>query len=225
MSHIDFDNFTEDYNKLLNENTKFFSSDEAYFCSYKVDIVKRIIKNQPFKILEYGCGIGRNIPFLKMTFNKAVIFGSDISQKSIEIARKNNPDIEFWNDTDLSSQRVGFDFIFVSNVYHHIPLHERLNVTKKLFHMLSPGGELIIFEHNPYNPITRRIVNTCPYDEDAILLPAKELRYYIKAANFQLQKQGYALFFPPILKKLSKLERYMEYLPLGGQYWTHVIRE
>ena len=43
--------------------------------------------------------------------------------------------------------------------------------------MLKNDGQLIIFEHNPLNPITRKIVKECEYDEDAILLTPKKNKY------------------------------------------------
>ena len=36
--------------------------------------------------------------------------------------------------------------------------------------MLSEKGNIFITEHNPYNPVTRKIVSECAYDKDAILL-------------------------------------------------------
>jgi SAM-dependent methyltransferase len=84
---VDFDNYTDNYNQLLNESTSFFSSSDEYFAKYKIDLVRKQTRISPKRILEYGCGIGRNIAFLKQEFPDALIFGSDISNASLEIAR------------------------------------------------------------------------------------------------------------------------------------------
>ncbi len=60
---------------------------------------------------------------------------------------------------------------------------------------------MIIFEHNPYNPITRFMVNTCEFDKDAVLLTRKELIKIFINNGFSLIKGKYCLFFPPRLLK------------------------
>ena len=119
---VDFDDYTENYNSLLRESTGFFSESEAYFAKYKVDILRREVPVGVKRLLEYGCGIGRNIPFLRAAFPEATITGSDISEASLEIARKENPGVEFFlehADTDVADL---YEVIFIAGVFHHIPL-------------------------------------------------------------------------------------------------------
>jgi len=47
-------------------------------------------RNERIKILEIGCGGGRNLFFLKEKYNRLNIFGTDISKTAIEFARKTN---------------------------------------------------------------------------------------------------------------------------------------
>jgi hypothetical protein len=78
-----------------------------------------------------------------------------------------------------------------------------------------------VFEHNPYNPITRRIVSTCPYDDAAVLLTPEELRRHLEAEGFKQPHTKYCLFIPPSLSWLTWMERGLGWLPLGGQYFVH----
>jgi 2-polyprenyl-3-methyl-5-hydroxy-6-metoxy-1,4-benzoquinol methylase len=117
-----------------------------------------------------------------------------------------------------------FDVIFVAGVFHHVPPPQRESVSKTLMDRLAPGGKVFVFEHNPYNPVTRRIVNTCPYDADAVLLKPAELKRTLKNAGMTLEKQAYCLFVPPSLPALRGLERHLGWLPLGGQYWVQACR-
>lgn len=223
MKKVDFDEYTENYNQLLREKTGFFSEDEAYFASYKVSILKsRLVDSR--HILEFGCGIGRNIPFLKSAFVGATIEGSDVSEQSLQLARSANPGVTFWREGDHADHPKKFDLIFVAGVFHHIPPAERDAVVAALFDRLVPAGDVFIFEHNPYNPITRKIVSNCPFDEDVILLKPKELIRRLESGGFHVIKREFALFFPPRLKFLLGLERGMGWLPLGGQYWVHARR-
>ena len=91
--------------------------------------------------------------------------------------------------------------------------------------LLDAGGELFLFEHNPYNPITRKIVSECIYDEDAILIKPKELIDLASETHLKYIKHRYCLFVPPKYKFLTKLEKYLGSIPLGGQYWVHLIKE
>jgi SAM-dependent methyltransferase len=224
-NRVDFDDFTENYNQLLNEGTRFFSSSEEYFAQYKVDILRKQVCSPVSRLLEYGCGIGRNIPFLQKAFPNTAIIGSDISAKSLEIARQCNAGVEFFQEDDDNLKPLEpFDIIFVAGVFHHVPAAQRLDVARTLFKRLSPGGLLFVFEHNPFNPVTRRIVNNCPYDEDAVLLKPSELTAILSQASLSVQHKAYCLFVPPKLSVLTHLESRLGWLPLGGQYWVQAKR-
>jgi len=47
MKKVDFDEYTKNYNELLRRETRFVSSDEAYFAKYKVLLVREIIRDEP----------------------------------------------------------------------------------------------------------------------------------------------------------------------------------
>lgn len=220
---VDFDKYTNNYNELLREGTGFFSSNEEYFAKYKVKLLKEQVLGSPKRILEYGCGIGRNIPYLKEAFPNAEIVGTDISEESLNLASSLYKESKF--EVEHDGLDIGkFDLIFVAGVFHHVPITARSMVASVLYERLSTGGDLAIFEHNPYNPITRRIVNDCPYDADAVLLPPRELSEYIKQSGLIVCKKSYCLFVPPWLSMISGLEKYLGWLPLGGQYWVHAVR-
>ena len=219
MKKVDFDAYASNYNDLLREKTGFFTEDETYFARYKVAIAARLVEVQPRAVLEFGCGIGRNIPFLRQAFPSAAVMGADVSAKSIEIARQENPGVHFWVEGDAEGARSGFDLIFVAGVFHHIPPTERPGAAAAIAQRLNPGGVVVVFEHNPYNPVTRKIVSECPYDEGVQLLRPREMADQLRGAGLRVRARGYSLFFPPRLKALSRLERWMGWLPLGGQYW------
>ena len=221
---VDFDEYLDNYNSLLSEATGFFSSSEEYFASYKVDIVKKLVADCAGNILEYGCGIGRNLPYLQNIYPAAKLFGSDIATASLELASKKNPNVIFFTEDGNSNQTEKFDLIFVAGVFHHVPLVDRNHIGKVLFNRLKPEGVLVVFEHNPFNPITRKIVNDCPYDEDAVLLRPKELKNILSLAGLVNISSSYCLFFPPRLKKLVKLENILYWLPLGGQYFVEASK-
>lgn len=224
VNRVDFDDYTEKYNQLLREGTAFFSTDDAYFARYKAELMKSFLRRPVKRLLEYGCGIGRNIPFLREAFPEAEVVGTDISRASLDMARQSQPEIKFFDEDDGTVDLGLFDLIFVAGVFHHVPVRKRPSIASQLYRRLQSPGDLFVFEHNPYNPVTRRIVSNCPYDEDAILLSPRELRRYLDVEGFNYSRTKYCLFIPPRFKRLVWLEPKLGWLPLGGQYFMHVSK-
>ena len=77
---------------------------------------------------------------------------------------------------------------------------------------------LVIFEHNPLNPLTVHAVNTCPFDANARLLTARKLAAAMRLAGWEPPKCEYRIFFPRQLSSLRPLERWLKKVPLGAQY-------
>jgi SAM-dependent methyltransferase len=218
MAKVNFDDYAEDYDAILKKQLRFFESGTDYFSRYKIALIKRLLQRTPSNILEFGCGVGNNIKYLLTFFHNASITGCDISAKSLDIARSRYPSAAFFLFTEATLLDIRFDLIFIANVFHHIPPKQRQTTIQLLKKLLIPGGNLFIFEHNPYNPVTRHLVNTCPFDVDAQLLRPREMISSLKHAGFSIIKRDFILFFPSALRLLRPIERYMSFMPLGGQY-------
>jgi len=215
---VNFDNYAEDYERILQEQLKFFDGQTEYFSEYKINLIKKHLSKPPGRILEYGCGIGRNLRFLREHFPAAELYASDISEKSLAVAARENPSVKvFLAGRDIIKEK--FDLIFVALVFHHINREKRLDVLQEIRQMLRDQGDLFIFEHNPYNPVTRHLVNSCPFDADAVLIKRGEMERLLITAGFKIKKGRYALYFPSALKKLRFIESLLGFIPLGGQYF------
>jgi SAM-dependent methyltransferase len=223
MTSIDFDDYSDTYADLIQKNLGFFSSDDRYFAEYKVRIVRERARSEPRRILEYGCGVGRNLGFLHDLFHEAEVSGCDISARCLQRAQEEHPYAKLFL-IGHDAIRAGFDLIFVANVFHHIVPHLRASVMETISSLLAFNGEAFIFEHNPYNPVTRHMVNTCPFDADAVLVPPKHLGALVTTHGLQIIATQYALFFPAWLRRIQFLERRMGFLPLGGQYYIHACK-
>ena len=77
---------------------------------------------------------------------------------------------------DIPLEAGSFDLVFSACVFHHIEGGEHVGIFQQLRRLLKPTGHIVTFEHNPINPVTRYMVATCPFDENAVLIPAAELR-------------------------------------------------
>ena len=225
MKKVLFDDYAESYENILHEQLSFFEEDTDYFAEYKTDLVSQSAVGKPQKILEFGCGTGRNLFFLKKKFPSSRIYGCDVSSKSLEVAAKHNPEtVLFQGVKDKATYNDQFDLIFVACVFHHIPPELWRENFMQLRDWLKNKGEIFIFEHNPYNPVTRRLVSSCPYDKGAVLLRPKEVASLLEGVGFRIIEMRYVLFFPSLLKKLRFLEKKMAFIPLGGQYYFHAIK-
>jgi len=219
MNKYDFDKDADNYNETLRNKLSSFESEDICFAEDKVIIVRNNIKSNPKKILEFGCGTGRNLKYLRMQFPSATITGCDVSEKSLEVACKENPDVEFFLlNKDCVIDK--YDLIFIANVLHHVTPLDRIGLLNRICNMLKDDGRIFVFEHNPYNPVTLRIVNTCNFDKDAILIKPKEIKKLLKESNFEIIKTNYILFFPLFLKRLKTIEKYLVNIPFGGQYFV-----
>ena len=220
-----FDDIAKSYDKALEDSLgKFCNKDISLFAEYKVKIVASKLSQTPANILEFGCGTGRNNLFMKKWFPESNIYGCDISEKSLEIAMNTNPDVKYDNiitPEDLFAQyKKPFDCIFISNVLHHIPFDEHQTWIAALYKILSNEGSIFVFEHNPYNPITKYIFNTSDIDKGAVMLKPSYCHNLLKNANFTKLKREYTLFFPWRNSFFEFVEQMFCWLPLGAQYFV-----
>jgi SAM-dependent methyltransferase len=227
MTKIDFDQYAGQYEAMIAAQTGFFNRDNDYFVRYKVERAKQLtgqsLTDNVDAVLDFGCGVGRAMPHFRTAFPNADVVGCDPSADSLAIARRDNPDCRFFTIDELNAT-TKFDLVLASCVFHHIPPAERQEALRFCRDHLKPGGRLVIFEHNPFNPVTRHLVNTCDFDADAVLLRMGETVRRMRTAQFNVAETGYCLFFPDKVASLRPLEKYLSWLPLGGQYFVSGIR-
>jgi len=120
--------------------------------------------------------------------------------------------------TNLDTLGCAYDVIVLSNVLHHVKPVDRELLICKAGSRLAIGGKLVIFEHNPINPLTRWAVSQCPFDEDVTLLPNRETGGYFGQSELVLLWREFIVFFPRWLKWLRSFEPFLSWCPLGAQY-------
>jgi len=195
-----------------------------HFADRKVHVLQSLLKQVPAEILDFGCGTGTLSAALLDGFPSTVILGVDPSARSIARAAAT---------VHAAAGRVSFavsgahrlelgdgaaEVAVAACVFHHIVPAERDSWIAELYRVLKPGGSLVVFEHNPWNPLTRRSVDRCPFDAGVELLPSPETASRMRAAGFQRVRTRHYLFLPPALYSLRRLEPLLSWLPFGGQY-------
>lgn len=225
-SKVEFDEFANNYREIHSENLKITGENSDYFSEYKIKEISRFYEtNQPIKILDFGCGDGNSEIFIEKYFQNAAIFGIDVSEESIkkatEMKEMQRSQFAVFNGLEIPYPDNFFDMVFTACVFHHIEAKQHIKILGEMHRVLKNSGRIIVFEHNPWNPFTRKLVNECIFDADAVLINPPKLRKNSKIAGFKNVKTFFTLFMPrhKFLKPFLFLEKYLRNLPIGGQYY------
>jgi len=224
-----FDPYAHSYRDLHRNSVRASGEEPDYFAAYKVECMARMLdepaSGAPLRILDFGCGVGNSIPHLVRLFPNAQIHGLDVSGESVGLAKASYPTALFGvlGEESLPLPDASIDVAMAACVYHHIPPEQRLRWTRELKRVLKPGGHVFIFEHNPLNPLTQKVVRDCPFDDDAILLSRAESLSLLKAGGFTSTDVRYIVFFPKLLAFMRPLEKLLVKVPLGAQYVAYGI--
>jgi trans-aconitate methyltransferase len=217
-----FDSYSKNYNELVNNAIRQTGYDADNLVSAKLHKLRSLfpsLSEKPFRLLDFGCGVGNLYGQVAGFFPTAVYTGVDPSKDSILKARSRyHGDVDFQEDCSNEWETNGYDLIFSAGVFHHIPHVEHTKLINKLSALLNQGGRLVIWEHNPLNPVTQKIVKDCPFDEDAVLIPSKDLKSHFTRVSLSNVQVIYTTFFPKFLSALNFMDPYLGWLPLGGQY-------
>lgn len=222
MNKPEFDQYAEQYDRVLNESIPDGLIEDGYFAEYKIALMAaRLTGNKPGRILDFGCGAGRSLPFLEQYFPDAELWGYDVSPASLKVAEERAPSAKLFFDWHTIGE-IQFDVIIAANVFHHIPPEARQQALNQCQKSLTNDGKMFMFEHNPYNPATRWIFEHCPFDADAEMFNLKTALGLAKRSGFRATQHGYTLFFPRPLAFLRGLEPLLKYVPLGAQYYVQM---
>jgi SAM-dependent methyltransferase len=224
MSGPEFDRFSLAYEELVKDpiRDRFTGGRSVFFHERKRDLIRSYFHRAKrdthgMEYLDVGCGRGELISLLRGDFGR--VAGCDPSRGMLSSVQG--------VDTQVQDEpcRIPFgtetcDFVTAVCVFHHIPPPSRLALAREAARVLRPGGIFAVIEHNPRNPVTRRIVSRTPIDDDAILLNSSEVLKLMEFAGFVPERPQYFLYVPSPIYRLAGrvVERWLRSVPLGGQY-------
>jgi SAM-dependent methyltransferase len=219
----EFDLLADEYHEQHKANVAITGEGPEYFAEYKIADLATLVRDRGFaasKIFDFGSGIGNSVPFFRKYFAQSELHCSDVSARSIEIAQTRFPGQENYVliDNEIPLPKHSQDIVFSACVFHHIPHEKHRHWLAELLRITRPGGLLVIYEHNPLNPLTVKAVNTCPLDVNAQLIRGGTMRQRALSAGWGDANVDYKLFFPSALKSLRPLEQHLGWLGLGAQY-------
>jgi ubiquinone/menaquinone biosynthesis C-methylase UbiE len=217
---MQFDEYAANYKELVDKSSgvsvEALAAEKARLIE---GILRQVVGNpKELSILDVGCGIG----LIERSLQNVVktLHGIDTSSASIAYARGQAKSAEFheYGGGTLPFEDSRFDGVFASCVLHHIPLEQRGGFVREMMRVIRPGGVAIFIEHNPLNPVTRRIVSSCVFDADAILLGLREARTLLARAGASQIDRRFMGFSPIRNSAVERAEAYLGWLPIGAQY-------
>jgi len=219
----EFDRYNESYDDAVNRAISFSGQKVESFTRAKADDLLRTIAShfdspRQLSLLDVGCGIGNYHPLLAPVVGS--VSGVDVSSVCIAKAKERNPTVSYaaYDGDHLPYPDQHFDVTFCICVLHHVPPERWPQFVSEMRRVTRAGGLVVIYEHNPKNPLTRKVVHDCEFDRDAVLLTMTQTRQLLSAAGCSDVKASSILTLPPMGGFIEKLDGLFAKLPFGSQY-------
>jgi SAM-dependent methyltransferase len=225
-----FDRHAGSYRQTVDSAVGYTGKDLAFFTEAKAHHLKKIAGrlDRPFdetELLDVGCGLGGLDALLAPHVRRLV--GVDVSEGMLDGARRLNPEVEYlaYSGHQLPFEDHTFDLVFAVCVVHHLQSSEWAPFIAEMWRVTRAGGATVIIEHNPLNPLTRRSVAACEFDEDAVLTRPAPLVRMLRSLGAPRVECRYFLFTPFGGDRVQVMERrLLARLPLGAQYIVEATR-
>jgi SAM-dependent methyltransferase len=219
----DWDAYIETYKEEVDRSISFIGQSVDYFTEVKARLLVEIAGKElgaasDLTVLDVGCGLGRVEALVQDDFKE--MHGVDITEGVIETASRTNPSVSYqvYDGSTLPFDDGHFDLTFAMGVLHHVPPPSWESLVGEMARVTRREGMVMIFEHNPLNPLTRRAVDRCEFDADATLLRMRTTIGLVRRQRMTVSDRRYIVFFPFGGARVAALERALARLPLGAQY-------
>jgi SAM-dependent methyltransferase len=223
MTETVFDGFASTYSDDVRASIGFSGVDYDFFTRAKVDILLDLIQSKvgdprTASLLDVGCGPGITGHMLDGRVRR--LTGVDTSQAMVDEAASRNAGFQYvaYGGERLPFPDRSFDVTFAICVLHHVPPDQWDSFVRELHRVTRRGGMVAVFEHNPFHPLTRRAVDRCPFDEDAVLLRRSRVASAMRNAGGTVCTSRYVIFVPIGGRRTRRLERLLGRLPAGSQH-------
>lgn len=180
--------------------------------------------------LDVGCGTGALAERLAQAGYTVV--GIDPSAGMLEILRARNPAITAveGSGTALPFGDDSFDLVYCVAVMHHIAEPAAVHQTlAEMVRVSTPGGRILIWDHNPRNPYWGPLMARVPQDTgEERLIGEAEIFAGLRAAGariFESRQLGFVPDFTPprLIRAAAALERAAEHTPFVRRLAAHNV--
>jgi SAM-dependent methyltransferase len=219
----EFDHYVESYDLEVNRAIAFSGQKVESFTRAKAHDLLRTLgahfaSPSRLKLLDVGCGIGNYHPFLTPFVD--LVCGVDVSRACVAKAQERNPAVTYsvYDGDRLPYPDGQFDVVFCVCVLHHVSPERWQPFVNEMRRATRGDGLVVIYEHNPKHPLTRKVVRDCEFDRDAVLLTRAQSRALLETAGCSNVTAHSVLTLPPLGRFIESLDRLFARLPFGSQY-------
>jgi SAM-dependent methyltransferase len=225
VGKAEFDTYKDRYRETVQTAVGFAGLNLDRYTRIKADILLDVCRHKvgnpcDLEALDVGCGVGLTDECLSSEFG--ALHGIDVSADCIGSAISRNPGVHYqaYQGDLFPFPDARFDVAFAICVMHHVHPSGWPQFVQEMSRVVRPGGIAVVFEHNPFNPLTRAAVNRCPFDANATLLPLRRVRNLFLDAGLVPIDSQYILFLPWRPPLWATVESWLRWLPLGAQYYV-----
>ena len=191
--------------KRFGHNWKKFSNLTELYEEQFIEWIKPLSKDSfnGKKVLDAGCGIGRN-SFYALNYGAKQVYAFDVEQSTVEIAKNNLSNFEnskvftdsIYDLTNLNNE--SFDIVFCIGVIHH--LSSPTEAVENLYQKVKKNGKLLIWIYGKEG-------------NERLLTLLKPIRFFTTKLPY---------FLVAWIGKLLTLALYLilKILPTKSEYWN-----
>lgn len=220
----DFDDHASGYRDEVNDSVAFAGREVDFYAERKARTLLRVVDRiagaaARRSFLDVGCGVGVTDGFLVDGVGE--LHGTDVASEAVDRAASANPDGVYtaYDGHHLPYESGRFDVAFAICVLHHVEPADRLAFHRELGRVVRPGGLVVLFEHNPLNPLTRVAVSRCEFDEGVVLAGRRALLDLARHAGLEPVEHRYMLFLPMGGGVGDATDRLLGRVPIGAQHY------
>jgi len=224
----EFDGYAASYDEAVNQSLAFLGVKVDYFtrvkAAYLLDLLQEHFgRTDAVDLLDIGCGVGNYHALIGDRVG--ALSGVDPSGACLDQASRRNPAVDYtqYDGMRLPFADGQFDAAVTICVMHHVPPAQWPTFAAEMKRVVRPGGLAVVFEHNPLNPLTRRVVSNCAFDEDAVLLKRGRTHALLADAGFGEVRSRAILSIPSMGRLSRRLDRAIGYIGMGAQYFVRAV--
>jgi len=174
----------------------------------------------PGRILDVGCGTG--VLAGRLARAGFAVTGLDHSQGMLEVMVESEPEVGRvrGDGTHLPFPDGMFDLAITVAALHHVAHPDKVRATLvEMVRVTRPGGQILVWDHNPRNPYWRNLMARVPQDDGSErLIPEEEVEGGLRAGGAEIVSSDQLGlvpdFTPPALLGLARVgERVAERTP------------
>jgi SAM-dependent methyltransferase len=213
------------YADEVQHSIAFAGTEHEFFVRRKtdhlVDIARRLFGNVgQLTVLDAGCGNGNSGTFIANEFG--AVHGFDVAVGSLAEASRRNVTVRYLacDGEALPYADASIDLAFATCVLHHVAVARRPAFVDELRRVVRPGGAIVVFEHNPFNLLTRWAVRGCEFDRGVKLLSRRTSASLLRQCGLHVVESANIIFFTFDRPLTRRVEAALRHVPLGAQHYV-----